>query len=264
MKCLSRGPERVAAFPDLHAPFTDKRALEKAIQIAYDFNPTRVILLGDTFDCLALSGYRTAQDAALDDDWVAELYSSLTVLERIEAMRADLNISLEELLGNHEERAGRSKNVPVQWQRALDINRVCPEIGKIRTGPKWHIHPYKRSESLHVGGLVFMHGFGHGTTAGEKDALRARQELARLKKVYPEVVVVRGHQHALVPLHGGGPLPVRCRGIHTGTSWCSPGTLGPTSCGWDQNVNDTEWGPGIFLGETSRSGAVIRADVIPL
>jgi predicted phosphodiesterase len=265
MRTISLGAERVVAFPDLHAPFTDMVAFERALKIASDYKPTVIVLLGDTLDCLALSGYTHPQDAARADDWVSEVEKSVPIYRKIQALAKRTKARVIELEGNHEERRTRARNVPVQFQRALDIERVCPELQKIRRSAGWTVHPYTRADGLlHIGGLVAMHGFGHGVTGGEKDALRARQSLARLGRVYPEVVVVRGHQHALVPFHGGGPLPVRCRGIQIGVSWCSPGTMGPSSCSWDPNINDSEWGPGIFLGATDKHGCVTDARVVCL
>ena len=260
MKELCRGPQRLAILPDLHAPFTDLEALAEALRRIKAFKPTRIVLLGDVLDCLALSGYDSPQALAQRDDWVAEVEKSLPVYEAIWGLAKRLRVPVDELEGNHEERRTRAKNVPVQFQRALEVNRVCPAIGKIRSGASWTVHPYSRPDGiLHVGGFVMMHGFGHGSTAGEKDALRARQALARLGKVYPTVVTCRGHQHARVPFHGGGPLSVRYRGIDVGVAWMSPGTLGPIKCSWDPSVNDSEWAPGVAFAEIDRAGAVVSA-----
>lgn len=262
MKELCKGPQRLAILPDLHAPFTNLEALSEALRRIKDYRPTRIILLGDTLDCLALSGYENSQTLAQRDDWATEVEKSAVVYEAISGVAKRLKVPVDELEGNHEQRGSRANNVPVQFQRALEINRVCPRIGKIRTGKNWTVHPYSRPDGiLHAGGFVMMHGFGHGTTAGEKDALRARLALARLGKVYPWVVVCRGHQHALVPSHGGGPLSVRARGIDVGVAWMSPGTLGPINCGWDPAVNDSEWAPGVAFAEVDRAGAVLSAQV---
>ena len=265
MDILREGRGRVAALPDIHAPFVDVRAFKEALKVVRAYKPDLIVLLGDTLDCLALSGYSHPQDLALGDDWVAEVEKSAFVYRDIEKLRASLGADVVEFEGNHEERRGRAKNVPIQFQRALDINRVCPKIGAIRTGRHWKVRKYNRTEGIaHWGGLVFMHGFGHGSTAGEKDALRVRLELSLANLVYPKVVAVRGHQHAIVPLNGGGPLPVRCRMIDTGISWCSPGTLGPARCTWDHAVNDSEWGPGVFLGELDLEGRVVEAKIVRL
>ncbi len=53
--------ERVAIIPDIHCPYHDPRAVNLAASIVNDFQPDRVIFLGDFVDCTWASSFKNNQ-----------------------------------------------------------------------------------------------------------------------------------------------------------------------------------------------------------
>jgi hypothetical protein len=266
---LCKGPCRGVVITDVHAPFTRMDVLDRGVKHARAYlkgaKPSvqkLVVLAGDTWDCQALSGYLSPEERA-KLDWQDELENSLPIVQRLDSLRGR-GVKVVELEGNHEDRSRRKGGiVDPAFRSSLEIDKVSPETGRIRS--KWKRHLYTRDEGVvHVGGVCIMHGWASGTGGIEREVLRARLELARAGKAYPEVVGFRGHQHNLVPLHGGGPQPIRFRQVYLGVSVLSPGTWGPRTCGWDPRVNDSEWGAGLGLFEVDSYGRVRHAEVVNL
>ncbi len=270
IKEIVTGPARGVFLCDLHAPYTRMDVLQAGLKRAKAWlkggpkDIARVVVVGgDLFDAAALSSYLSPEERA-HMDWRAELEASLPVVRAIDGLRGR-GVEIHELDGNHEVRQTRRGRgvVDPAFRSALQIDRVCPEIGRIRS--KWTRHTYDWENGVvHVGAVAMMHGFACGLPAVEREALRCRLELAKAGKAYPETVTFRGHQHNRIPYGGGGPVPVRCRQVATGVSVLSPGTMGPQRCAWAPEQNDTEWAAGIGLFEVASSGALIHAEVVPL
>lgn len=261
---VAEGACRIADIGDLHAPHTDPSLLEAAVHIIREFKPHLLVVGGDTLEAAALSTHLTPEDREHLTPWHEEIEQSLWVFEEINAA-VPRGCKIIELEGNHEGRnTPRGRRVVSSiFEESLRPERVCPRLAKLKR--RWTTFPYTAAEGyIHVGAACFLHGFGSGAGAARKQALRCRQFLSEKGLAFPEIAVVRHHQHNLIPLWGGGGDPIRVAGIPIGIRLLSPGTLGPQTCSWDPNFNDSEWAPGICILETAKDGSLTQAQTIRL
>lgn len=159
-KCASRArpgslPNLTVILPDIHIPVDDPAAVEWALWVVREINPSKVILLGDVLDLDALSRFQKTlrrQAGLLEEldvvrDWIAEVAAEWAEREVVY------------LYGNHEVRlesyllrnAPELAELPELSLRAL-----------LRIPASWTTVPYKHAYMEQ--GVLVEHGvrFAHG------------------------------------------------------------------------------------------------------
>lgn len=136
--------------PDTHAPFHDRRAWKIFLQVARDFKPEEVVILGDFFDCYTISAY--TQDPKKGARVLAdEIAEGTTVLqELISACRGASFVFIE---GNHEDRIRRyiRENAP-KLEGIIDTRDI------LRLPKDFHFVPWGPKNFYKAGKLVATHG----------------------------------------------------------------------------------------------------------
>lgn len=149
---LRKNP-RVFAIPDLHAPFTDWKAVSKIYRDIDNANPDYVVQLGDAVDFLAFSRFARSQDIMSPSEEVEEARSGLLRFwENVH--KAAPKAKKIQLAGNHEARLLR---------QALER---YPEIYSLLSRYQGDLFKFKNVETitdhrheLDIGGVIYCHGW---------------------------------------------------------------------------------------------------------
>lgn len=173
--------KRVLHVPDTHTPFHDKAAFELMLQVAKDFKPDEVVILGDFFDVYSVS--RHDKDPLMDfKTWKDEIKEARGCIEQLQNAVDPKKWVF--MAGNHEVRL------------EAYINNFAPKMaGLFKTNEvlclptDWHFFPYGQSGHYSIGNLTIC----HGSRAGENPA-------ASMVKKYRSNVLF-GHTHKLQEYH---------------------------------------------------------------
>jgi UDP-2,3-diacylglucosamine pyrophosphatase LpxH len=137
-------------FPDVHAPFHDRKCVELALDVLKDLNPDEVVILGDFFDCYTVSQYSKdpkSQYKLLEE----ELAEGRTLLSRIIKTAPRANIVF--LQGNHEYRIDRYVST---YANALGGSINTRDVLQLPKQVKWY--PYGHRNHHQCGKLIATHG----------------------------------------------------------------------------------------------------------
>lgn len=172
---------RVLHIPDCHAPFYNKSAFRLMIDVAKDFKPHEIVILGDFFDFYSVS--RHDKDPLIDfKTWKDELEEAREALFWVEQIKGVKSWVFME--GNHEARL-----------QAYIANHAPKLAGIYKTkellclDDKWKWFPYGQEGHYKIGGLTVC----HGSRAGENPA-------ASMVKKYRSSVLF-GHVHKIQEYH---------------------------------------------------------------
>lgn len=137
--------------PDCHLPVHDKKAFSLMLDIAADFSPDEVVIIGDFFDCASVSDYMQDPTKAysLLKDEVAEAHKSLRFFH--EAIGPAKVVFLE---GNHENRIFR-----YQCTYASKLGGIIKTEEALQLPKAWKFIPYG-PRNIHRCGpkLIATHG----------------------------------------------------------------------------------------------------------
>ena len=172
--------KKVLHVSDSHWPFVDRCAFNLMIDLARDFKPDEIVILGDFFDVYSCS--RHDKDPLMDfKTWQTEFMEARDGLELISSLNSK---KVTFLAGNHEVRLESY------------INNFCPKMAglfkqrEVLCIPdKWDFYPYGQEGHYKIGKLTVC----HGARAGENPA-------ASMVKKYRNNVLF-GHTHKLQEYH---------------------------------------------------------------
>jgi hypothetical protein len=153
--------ERWLFLPDTHAPYHDKRAWSVVLEVLHSFKFYGVVILGDFFDCYAISDYR--KDPRRERSLRAEIIAARKVLAPLEAYPFKERIFVE---GNHEWRLERylQDKAPELYEEAMQHDLFGLEAGG------WKVIPYM--QDTQIGALNVTHDIGlSGMTSTRKTML---------------------------------------------------------------------------------------------
>ena len=167
--------QRILFIPDAHHPFVDREAWGVMLRAAKRFRPDVVVILGDFWDCYAVSAHD--KDPARLSSLASEADTVREALDEVLAIGARRICYVE---GNHEWRLPRY--IAKQAQALHGLLTVPELLGLSERGIEWT--PYMRS--LRIGHLTITHDVGE---AGIYAIKRARDAA--------EGNIVIGHVHAM-------------------------------------------------------------------
>jgi len=150
---LNMGEERVLVIPDIQAPFEHKDTVPflKALHGAID--ATKVVCIGDSMDCHALSRWATDPDGhGPGHEYQAAIEHLLPLYEAFPIVK--------EVISNHNERIAKRAfdgGIPRAFLRSYE------EIMQYPAG--WSIHPW-----VEVDGVMYEHGHAHGGMYAARNA----------------------------------------------------------------------------------------------
>jgi UDP-2,3-diacylglucosamine pyrophosphatase LpxH len=157
---------------DVHAPFTHKGKLEKAIEFIKTFKPARVIQVGDLYDMLSHGKFARSMNIYTPAQEMAE---GRKVTEKLwkDIQKASPGVECHQILGNHDARP---------MKRILE---TYPEAEVFLDFSKWFTFDGVRTqfdirEELILDGIAYIHGY--------KSKLGEHMEFMRRP-------VVCGHSH---------------------------------------------------------------------
>lgn len=169
----AKGTERWLFIPDTHAPYHDKRAWALLMQVLRSTLFYGVCILGDFFDCYAISDYR--KDPRRERSLRAEIMAARAVRKPLDDYPFKERVFIE---GNHEWRYARylQDNAPALYEE-------CVENDLFGLGV-WKVVPYM--EDTQLGALNLTHDIG---LAGMTSTRKTMHE-------YGDNAVI-GHNHNL-------------------------------------------------------------------
>jgi len=136
--------------PDCHVPFHDEKAFNAMLEIAKDFKPDEIVVLGDFFDAYSVSFHskNPERDFATIEH---ELEIGRPYLEKLQGVNPRARVIF--LCGNHEDRISRylKHNAP-KLARSLKLEDMLAL-------PKGTIfYPYGQRNRYFMGKLMATHG----------------------------------------------------------------------------------------------------------
>ena len=149
----SKQPEvlkRILIIPDTHAPYHDKKAWELVMKVAHAIKWDKILVLGDFFDCYAISSYR--KDPRREASLQKELNDAMVLMAELSSVPCDERVFWE---GNHEWRLPRylSDHAPELYELLM---KDGDPFG-LRAGG-WKVVPYMRDRR--VGQINVTHDLG--------------------------------------------------------------------------------------------------------
>lgn len=154
--------EKILFIPDCHFPYHDELAFDLMMEVAKDFKPDHVIILGDFIDMYSVSSHDKNPKRALKLE--EELTATIAALWRVKALGAKNNVYIS---GNHEDRLTRylMQKAPELYDR-INIPTVLA-LDKLG----FEYVPYKSHYKL--GKLFMTHDTGKAGVNAHKQALDA-------------------------------------------------------------------------------------------
>jgi predicted phosphodiesterase len=154
--------EKILFIPDCHFPYQDYAGFNLMMEVAKDFKPDHVIILGDFIDMYSVSSHdkNPKRTGRLEE----EITASVKALWRVKALGAKNNVYIE---GNHENRLARylMNKAPELWDR-INIPTVLA-LDKLG----FEFIPYRSHYQL--GKLFLTHDTGKAGVYAHKQALDA-------------------------------------------------------------------------------------------
>lgn len=168
--------------PDVHFPFQNATAWRLMLQVAQDFKPQEIVILGDFFDCYSVSRY-DKNPKKMYLDLQEELAVGVTAIGRLYDLLKPKKLYFLE--GNHEARVNTylKNNAPLMLGSASEPREL---FGL----PSSAIYiPYGLGGWINFDGLYAMHGYITGKNTPAKSLDRYGRS------------VIYGHTHCLGESH---------------------------------------------------------------
>ena len=137
--------------PDTHVPFHDRKAWALCLKVIRETQPSRVVLLGDFADCLAVSHFPKSPSRAAGLG--AEIASVNVELDALQEAAGKAEVIY--LSGNHEWRLERY--LVQKAPELFDIVEVSALMRVKQRGWKWV--PYKHH--ITIGKVAYAHDIGY-------------------------------------------------------------------------------------------------------
>lgn len=139
---------RFLIIPDVHAPYHDKRAWALVRQVVAGVQWKGCIVLGDFFDCYAVSDHR--KDPRRERSIAKEILAARDVLQPLTNYPFEHRTFIE---GNHEWRLPR-----MIMDKAPELLELIDAKDVFGLGDKWKWVPYMRD--IEIGKINFTHDLG--------------------------------------------------------------------------------------------------------
>jgi len=168
--------KHILFMPDTHAPYHNKRAVELFLQVGMSRTWDELIILGDFFDCYALSSYR--KDPSREASMQAELNEAIALLTRVSQIKAHRK---RIVWGNHEFRLVR-----YLMDKCPELYKLLMEDGDLFSfkALSWEETGYMKD--VRVGKINVTHDLGRAGPTALKYALHDYQDN-----------IVIGHTHIM-------------------------------------------------------------------
>lgn len=213
--------------PDCHVPYHDEKAFSKMLEVARDFRPDEIVVLGDFFDAYSVSFHSKdpKRDFATIED---ELKIGRPHLARLQAVNPRARVVF--LCGNHEDRISRylKHNAP-----KLASSTRLEEVLKLPPGIIFR--PYGQKNRHFMGKLMATHG-----------TLYSQHVAQAMVRKYG-VSVIFGHTHRIQEFNSKTVHGDRLKGITIG--W-----LGDLEHAGEYVQDMADWGHAFALGYFYPSG----------
>lgn len=231
-----------AAWACPHCPFEREASVAWLLNTlaALSPRPRVVVCLGDLFDAQAAARHLEMEDKSPLE---AEFQAGASLLARVRAA-VPHRCDYVWLHGNHDDNILRpdARRIPKA------VRSLCNWNNHLGYGPefrRWRQYPYIKSPAgcAQLGQVIFTHGFDHGVTSDEIEAL----QLAFMVGGRAFRLVVRGHTHRPVAVRqcyrtAKTPLPFW---------YANAGTIGPLQPLYMTRQAAFLWGPGLVVGEAA-------------
>lgn len=219
---------KILIVPDVHAPYHDDRAFRVMLEVAKDFKPDTVVVLGDLLDCYTVSAH--SKDPRRKLRLQDEAAEARVLLGQLKALGARCNIFIE---GNHEDRLDRYMR-----ERAPELYGVV-SIAELLNLKKEGWQHYGYGQHVRLGKLYCLHDagfFGKYATHATASAFQGN--------------AVFGHSHRLGAVYSG-----TMRGDHH--VCVNAGWLGDvTKADYMHQSEQRDWQLGFALAHVSMRGDV--------
>jgi predicted phosphodiesterase len=141
--------DKVLFIPDCHIPYEDAKAFNLMLEVAYDWKPHTVVILGDFADFYSVSNFSKSTKRRGDLEWEVDAVNS--ALDAVDMIHPKLKVFVE---GNHEHRLNRYVQ---DHARALDgLVGVKKDFRLTERG--WIYTPYR--DHYKLGKVYLTHDVG--------------------------------------------------------------------------------------------------------
>lgn len=172
--------ESVLLWPDTHVPYHHRKAVRNLIKFAKDFNPTRIIFLGDFLDMKAPARWSKGKPEEYGASLQREINMGFKVLQDLREVYSG---QIDFIWGNHEDRLGTYLQGSAPALRDLDALQLDELMHFDKLGITLREQPYTITD-----GWVAVHG----------DKLAPHGGLSAMKMVEKfDRSVVQGHSHRM-------------------------------------------------------------------
>lgn len=167
--------ERIVVWPDTHAPYHDKRAVELVLHVMDKLLFSKTILIGDFIDYDSVSPH--LKNLEYENKLEKELSSAAAILRKIEVRCPGEKFYI---YGNHEDFLRRyiAGQAPALYHLVDELKYLGI------SEDKWKVIPYKKD--MKVGRVYFTHDVGSTGANAVQAAMNAYQDN-----------VVTGHTHRI-------------------------------------------------------------------
>lgn len=157
---------RIVCIPDTHFPFHRRGLFKELKAFVKDYQPTRVIHMGDICDFHRSGRWDPEADAM---GFTEEIDASIDLMSQL----ADMFPKMDLMIGNHDLRPFKTMNregIPSRFYRSFHESLELPET--------WTVH-----QRLVINGVQYLHGDG---VCGQNGAMKMAQK-SRMKTVIGHV-----------------------------------------------------------------------------
>jgi len=143
---------RILIFGDLHAPFHNKRALKKALELVHTLKPTHVIQIGDLYDQYAFSRFTKKNVDLPQKELSRGIKAAKDMWDAVQ--KAHKGVKCFQILGNHDVRLAKriAEKVPEAQELFQGFMNELYTFKGVKT-------IYDDREELRIGDIVFTHGY---------------------------------------------------------------------------------------------------------
>lgn len=191
--------KRALVIPDCHIPYEDKRAYDLMLEVAQDFDPDEIVILGDYADFYAINSHGKDADM-LGIKLIDEIHEVWARLDELQLLFPNAKKVFIE--GNHEYRLARYIN-----QKAPDLFGLVDTSSILNLEERgFHFVPYSPNQKYHILGSSLI--ARHEPLSGGKHVAQNTVEKAMHSVIF-------GHTHRIqeaqtVTIHGENLRGISC------------------------------------------------------
>lgn len=143
---------RILCLGDLHAPYEHKKAVEWAVGLAKELQPSHIVQVGDAYDMFAYSRYPKVLKMLPEEELSSARASMESIWKRFQV--AAPKAKCFQLTGNHDERPIK-KIVTLAPELTQFVDKGLRDLLTFRNVKT----VYDPKEELILHGIVFQHGY---------------------------------------------------------------------------------------------------------